>query len=254
MEHDWQNDPDNAEHVWEGGYSLQAGAILGRWVSRAEKEGRIHDNALYDPSGAPVEISSDLGFRDTATWWYWQRRIGGFCVLDFDMDHGLEAQDWIQRIDRRVMSNGWKLGKIWLPHDARTRTFQSKHSAIEQFALHFGLHRCGIVEKTSIADRINAARTVIKRCEFHETNCAGGLDGLRAWEFEYNHDLRIFTKEPLHNWASHYGDGFSYGCQIMQGISPKPEEKPRPDPCAIPTLAQVTAAHDKKYRQRATQW
>lgn len=246
MAHDWETDPDGAEHVWEGGYSLQAGAILGRWVSRAEKEGRIHDGVEYDPAGADIEVSSDLGFRDTATWWYWQRRIGGFAVLDFDMDHGLEAQDWIERIDKRISDNGWRLGKIWLPHDARTRTFQSKHSAIEQFSKHFKLAKCGIVEKTSIADRINAGRTIIKRCEFNATRCEKGLDGLRAWSFEYNPDLQVFTKEPLHDWASHYGDGYSYGCQIMQGLKP-PVEPEKPDITKLPTLGELSSHHKNRH-------
>jgi hypothetical protein len=28
--------------------------------------------------------------------------------------------------------------------------------------------------------------------------------------------MQIYTKEPKHDWASHPGDGYSYGCQIMQ--------------------------------------
>lgn len=249
MEHDNDNDPDAAEHVWEGGYGVQAGAILGRWVSRAEKDGRIHDGVEYDPAGAAVEISSDLGFRDTATWWFWQRLIGGFSVLDFDMDSGLEAADWIERLQRRLNERGWRLGKIWLPHDARNRAFLSKHSALEQFVAAFKIGKVGVVERTPVANRINAARTVIKRCAFHETNCEKGLEGLRAWEFEFNPDLQVFTKEPLHNWASHPSDGYSYGCQVMQGL-PEPVEKPKPDPTKLPTLGALAARH-KQSRARA---
>jgi phage terminase large subunit len=219
MEHDKATDPDTAEHVWEGGYGLQAGAILGRWVSAAEKEQRIHADVVYDPNGPAIEISSDLGWRDTSAWWFWQRRVGGFALLDFDQDSGLEASEWIERLERRLAERGWPLGKFWLPHDARTKTFLSKHSAIEQFGKHFGSARCGIVEATSKADRINAARTIIKRCEFHAERCEDGLNALRAWQYEYNPDLQVFTKEPLHDWASHPSDGFSYGCQVMQGLT-----------------------------------
>jgi phage terminase large subunit len=217
MLHDKASDPIAAEHVWEGGYGMQAGAILARWVDRAEKQGRINDRVEFDPKGSPIEITSDIGFRDTAAWWFWQRRVGGYSLLDYDADSGLDAQEWIVRLRLRLEMRGWlKLGKIWLPHDARVRTFQSRHSTIEQFLTAFGAGKCDIVEMSSKADRINAARTVIKRCEFHETNCELGLDGLRAWEFEYNPDLQVFMKEPKHTWASHPSDGFSYGCQVMQ--------------------------------------
>lgn len=251
MDHDKATDPDKAEHVWEGGYGLQAGAILGRWVSAAEKEGRIHDDVSFDRHGNGIEISSDLGWRDTATWWFWQRRVGGFAILDYMAESGMEAQDWIIMLEQRLASHGWPLAKIWLPHDARTRTFASKHSAIEQFAGKYGAGRVGVVSKTAIADRINAARTIIKRCEFHATNCETGLDGLRAWEFEYNHELQVFTKEPLHNWASHPADGFSYGCQIMQGLVPPVEKKAVVIDTRTPTIGEMQRDMERRRRSRA---
>lgn len=245
MEHDKSVDPDNAEHVWEGGYGIISGAILGRWVSAAEKEGRINDRVEYDPGGPGIEISSDLGWRDTATWWFWQRRVGGFVLLDYMGDSGLEAKEWIEILDARLKDNGWPLKKFWLPHDARTRTFQSKHSAIEQFATHFGASKCEIVEMTSKSDRINAARTIIKQCEFHATNCEEGLDGLRAWQFEYNPDLQVFTKEPKHDAASHPSDGFSYGCQVMQGL-PEKKVKDEREEMIKAQQARVRAAQEER--------
>lgn len=227
MLHDKATDEVAAEHVWEGAYGALAGAILARLVDAAERQGRISDQVEYDPDGALIEVTSDLGFRDTASWWFWQRRVGGLSLLDYDCDSGLDADDWIKRLQERLDNRSWKLGKIWLPHDARVRTFQSKHSAIERFLTAFGTGKCGIVERTSTLNRINAARTIIKRCEFHATNCEAGLDGLRAWEYEWNPDTQSFMKEPKHTWASHPSDGYSYGCQIMQTMPvPAPKEKP----------------------------
>lgn len=227
MEHDKKVDPETAEHVWEGGYGMQHGAILARWVERAERAGRINDNALFERDGPGIEISSDIGFRDTASWWFWQRRIGGFVLLDYDQDSGLNAEDWIKRLQDRLTLRGWPLGKIWLPHDARAKTFAAKHTAVEQFLSAFKGPHVGVVPVSSKADRINAARAIIQRCEFHKTRCETGLDGLRAWEYEWNPDLQTFSREPLHNFASHPSDAFSYGCQVMQSLPP-PESKAEP--------------------------
>lgn len=229
MEHDKATDPDLAEHVWEGGYEIGHGSILARWIDRAERTGRINDDVAFDPDGPGVEISSDIGFRDTATWWFWQRRVGGAAVLDHDKDSGLEAADWIDRLEKRLTERGYKLGRIWLPHDAKAKTFATKHSAVEQFLRAFGHDRVGVVPISSTSDRINAARTFVKSCEFHETNCEKGLEALRAWEYEWNPDTLTFSREPLHNWASHDGDGFSYGCQVMKGLPP-PAEAKKPQP------------------------
>jgi phage terminase large subunit len=229
MEHDRNVDADLAEHIWEGGYEIGEGAILARWIERAEKAGLINDDVAYDKDGPGIEISSDIGFHDTATWWFWQRRLGGAALLDHDKASGLEAADWIDRLQARLDKSKLPLRKIWLPHDAKAQTFHSKHSAVEQFIRAFGMDRVGIVPQSKIPDRINAARTFVKQCEFHKSNCEEGLNGLRAWEFEYNPDTLAFSRKPLHNWASHDGDGFSYGCQVMKGLTPDAEPK-KPEP------------------------
>jgi len=226
MEHDFIVDEDKAEHVWNGAYGAGIGAILSKWVNRAEREGRIHTNVHYDPQGAPIEVSSDLGFRDTASWWYWQRCLGGYKLLLYEGDSGLDADDWIPRIQKNIVDMKAQLGQIWLPHDARAKTFQSKHSSVEKFLLAFGAGKVGIVPQSKKADQISAAREIIKHCEFHKTLCEDGLDGLTAWEFEWNEELNVFSRDPLHNWASHPSDAFAYGCQIMQfSDPPKPAEE-----------------------------
>ncbi|MEQ8450879.1 MAG: phage terminase large subunit [Alphaproteobacteria bacterium] len=220
---DQRKRPDEYDHIWEGAFAtVTEGAILARLIAVGDREGRIGDHVGYDPNGPAIEISSDLGFRDTACWWFWQRRVGGFALLDYDGDSGLDAEEWIPRLKERLDERGWPLGKIWLPHDARTKTFASRHSPIEQFIKGFGESKCGIVPQTSKTDRINAARTVVKQCEFHASRCEDGLDGLRAWKYEWNDDTKTFSKEPAHDWASHPGDSYSYGCQMMTALSSAP--------------------------------
>src|SRR5690606_8666838 len=160
--------------------------------------------------GAPIVVSGDLGFRDTAAWWYWQPTVGRFNVLKYDGDTGLDADDWLPRIQDTIHELGGRLGKIWLPHDAKAKTFQSKHTTVDKFLSGFGAGKVSIVPMTKKSDQISAARTVIQRCAFNRTACEDGIDGLTAWEFSYNEDLGVFSREPLHNWASHPGDAFAY--------------------------------------------
>ena len=85
-------------------------------MNRAERDGRIHDDIEFDSEGSPIEVSSDLGFRDTASWWYWQRVPGGFNLLKYEGDSGLDADDWIPIIQESVNSLGAKgVRKVWLP-------------------------------------------------------------------------------------------------------------------------------------------
>lgn len=209
--------PDAYEHIWEGGYGNIEGAILARLVGMADRENRITDEVVYDKAGSGIEVTCDLGFRDTASFWYWQRVPGGFNLLKYDGDSGLDADDWIPRIQANIIELGARgVGKIWLPHDAMAKTFQSKHTTMEKFLTGFGAGKVAMIPMTRKSDQISAARAVILKCAFNRTLCERGLDGLRAWEFTFNQDTGVFSKDPLHNWASHPSDAFAYGCQVMQ--------------------------------------
>ena len=186
-------------------------AVIGAAVERAEKSGRITD---FDISDEPVEISCDLGFRDTTSVWFWQAKHGGFDVVDYDQGIGMDADDWIDRL----RASPYRIKRIWLPHDALAKTFQSKHSAMERFLMAFGTDRIDKVPICKIPDRINAARRVIERVRFHGTNCAQGLDGLRSWSYKWDQEKRIRSREPDHDWASHPGDAFSYGAQVLEEV------------------------------------
>jgi phage terminase large subunit len=227
MLHDFVVDEDKADHIWNGAYGNSQGAILAKLVNKAERDGRITDEIVYDPKGSPIEISGDLGYRDTASWWYWQRVPGGFHLLKYEGDTGLDADDWIPRLQTSVTEMGATLGKIWLPHDARAKTFQSKHTTAEKFLTAFGGSAVDVVPQSKKMDQISAARAVLPKCAFNETACESGLDGLRAWEFEYNEENGVYSRDPLHNWASHPSDAFAYGAQVMSEAEyVKPMQEP----------------------------
>lgn len=193
--------------------SANIGSILARSISKLEQAGRIGPHVEYDPGGAPIDITADIGRRDSATWWFWQAKMGGLSLVDYDGGWGLDADEWCNRLEDRL--DGYTLGTIWLPHDARAKTFAAKHSALEIFVKRFGVKHVAITPASSIEHRVNAARVMIGRCEFSD-KCERGLDGLRAWSYDYSEENKTFSTLPKHDWASHDGDGFSYGCLIMQ--------------------------------------
>lgn len=203
------------------------GAILARAIGIAEKQGRVGDHVEFDEFGSELDITADIGRRDSATWWFWQPKMGGYSVVDYDGGWGIDAEEWCARLKERIdkyklAGKKTALGRIWLPHDARAKTFAAKRSAVEIFVDAFGSDHVAITPNSRISDRVNAARVLIPRIEFHETNCERGLNGLRAWSYEYDEETKIFSSEPKHDWASHDGDGFSYGCLIMQQSAPPP--------------------------------
>lgn len=232
------------------------GAILGRYVEDADKQGRISDAIEYDPDGAPLEISADIGRRDAAAWWFWQPRVDGFAIVDYDEDSGLVADEWIERLKERIYRLDAKLKTIWLPHDAKAKTFAAMHSPVEQFLLGFGHDKVAIVPDSKREHRINAARKVMPRTYFNKTRCKKGLNGLRSWSYEYDSEKKVYSKEPRHDWASNPGDGYSYGCLIMQErIIVKPREIEAPRGLLVGantvTLNEMWSQHERSLRRGA---
>jgi phage terminase large subunit len=230
------------------------GAILARQLGINERNGLISDEIDFDPYGAQLEITADIGHRDSSTWWFWQPRLGGYAIVDYDGGWGIDADEWCYRLQERIgkymRSDGKSaLGHIWLPHDARAKTFAAKRSAVEIFAEHFGADKIRITPQSRIADRVNAARVLTPRVSFNASKCERGLDGLRAWQYEYKEDVKIFSSEPLHDWASHDGDGYSYGCLIMQQVAPPP---PPPEPMRGISVGNNTATLDELWKQSPT--
>lgn len=225
------------------------GAILARSITELERKGRIGDHVEFDPNGGPIEISSDIGRNDSSTWWFWQPKVGGFSIVDYDGGFGIDADAWCDRLADKL--RGYKLadgsnalGKIWLPHDARAKTFAAKHSAVEIFIKYFGHGKVDITPNSKKADRINAARKLVQRCEF-SSKCEKGLEGLRSWGYEWDDERKMFSSEPDHNWASHDGDGYSYGCVIMNEKYPKPDPEPTKWPISGDNGRIVTATLDE---------
>lgn len=216
--------PEAGESVWRQEFyndfsAANIGAVLGAALERAEKQGRITD---VEDDAWPVVVSSDIGFRDTAAFWFWRPRKGGFDLVEYDSSIQLDADDWVERLKAK----DYAYSAIYLPHDARAKTFQSKHSVVERFAEGFGADVVRIVPQAKTADRINAARRVIERCQFDAKGCEQGLAGLRSWSFDYDEEKKLYSKEPRHDWASHPGDAFSYGAQVLEDRPELPAPPP----------------------------
>lgn len=233
--------------------AANVGAILGRYVEAAEREQRITLTPLYDPNGQAITVTSDIGFRDTAAWWFWQPVLGGFNLVDYLEGTSMDAEDWIAILqdqgpaNRPRMQREWPIKTILLPHDARAKTFQSKHSAMEQFLKAFP-GRVKIGAAMNANDKVNAGRSVMPRCRFDAAACAPGLLGLRAWSYKYDEDRKNYSKEPDHNWASHPSDAFCYGAAHLADLKPEEINGPRPVPNGADRVFTLEQLYEDKAR------
>lgn len=191
------------ENVWEGHCrTLAEGAILGKELELATSEGRI--GAFPHDQTKPVFLAFDIGVGDPTCIWYAQKIGGRWRFIDYDQyqDEGLPffVKLWA--------SKPYLVKGYWCPHDGKQREWGTGHTP-KELAQALGV-TFSDVPNLSIEDRIAAARLFVSQCEFDATKCAEGLRGLKNWRWDMNARLNERKNVPLHNWASHPGDAFSY--------------------------------------------
>jgi phage terminase large subunit len=195
-------DPVSYLTVWEG-HCRQAleGAVYASEIARATEENRITD-VPYEPA-QPVHTFWDLGRADATSIWFAQR-VGFQTRI---IDHYEATGHALGHYLHMLQSKGYVYGTAWLPHDA-THKVLGAELTIERQARAAGF-AVRIVQNTTIANGINAARTAFPNCWFDRTRCADGLQSLRRYQYAVDdHGQR--SREPLHDRHSHAADAFRY--------------------------------------------
>lgn len=192
------------------------GAILGRWMETADKQGRVTDAIEDVREDDEIHVSSDIGRRDKAAFWWWRPCLGGAELVDYDEGSGMDAEEWCERL----RASHPRATVFWLPHDAKVKTFQSRKSVVETFLEAEIADEVRIVPLTKKHDQINAGRRMLPHVRMHATRCALGIEALWEYHFHWDDEQKIFSSEPEHDWSSHAADAFMYGAQVLQDFVP----------------------------------
>lgn len=210
-----QRDPDAYQHVWLGMCRQTLdGAIYARELREAQAQGRI-GSVPCDPS-KPVSVYFDLGWADNTSIWFVQHIAGEIRLVDFHQDAQRPFSHYLQVLQQR----GYVYQTMWLPHDAQAKSLGTGRS-IEELARNAGW-RVRIVPKLSVADGINAVRTMFGLMFFDQARCADGIQALRHYRYEVDADTGSFSRQPLHDSASHAADGLRY---VAVAMSEQPRAK-----------------------------
>lgn len=195
-------DADTYEHVYGGAcLTVTEGAIYKNELIAAEKEGRI-SKVPYDRT-KPVETFWDLGWADLTSIWFAQAIGFEFRLIDYLQGSQQALGYYLQELTRKP----YVYGRHHLPHDARAKTLSSGGRSIQEQVEASG-GKVKIVAQLSVADGIEAARSIFNRCWFDAEKCADGLQALRHYRFEKDEKLGTFKRDPVHDWASHGADAF----------------------------------------------
>ncbi len=196
-------DPDGYLTIWEG-HCRQTldGAIYAKEI-RAATDGARITRVPYEPN-KPVHTFWDLGRADKTSIWFAQIVGFEFRVIDFYENRGEVLPHYMKELQGRP----YVYGDHWLPHDANNELLASERTIAQQMrAAGFTVR---ITPKTSVANGINAARTLFANVWFDAEKCADGLNALRRYRYDVDAESGQFSDKPLHDDASHAADAFRY--------------------------------------------
>lgn len=206
-------------NIWEGECRpALEGAIYANELRAATEQRRIV-NVPYAQE-EPVHAFFDIGWADNTSIWFAQKTGMEYRLLSFYENSQQPIEHYLKELQRKA----YKYHTIWLPHDARAKSLQTGRS-IEEVVRSSG-YNVEIVPQLSVADGINAARTIFSQCWFDANECVEGINALRHYQYDYDKERDVNKKKPLHNWASNGADAFRYFALGMPARTCIPSEKP----------------------------
>jgi len=201
--------PDQYEHIWEGGYlTVAAGAYYAKDLAEAKASNRI-GRVGRDPL-MTIRLFPDIGGTgakaDAFALWAVQFVGRAILVLDYYEAVGqpLSAHlAWLR-------SKGYTpdRAQFWLPHDGATndRVFDVSYES----ALKSAGYEVTVVPnqgKGAAAARIEATRRLFPNIWFNEETTEAGRAAL-GWYHEKKDEARNIGLGPEHDWSSHGADAF----------------------------------------------
>ena len=196
------------EMIQQEFYNSFEAALVGAYykdqLSVARKEGRI-THVPYEPN-IPVDTFWDLGIDDAMAITFAQRVGREIRLIDYYETSGEGMQHYVNVLAGRR----YVYGEHWAPHDIEVRelaTGRSRREVARSLGINFR-----VMPRVSIADGINATRTIFSRLWFDRTRCDRLVEAVSEYRKEWDAVNKIYKDKPVHDWTSH-------PCDTLRGMA-----------------------------------
>ena len=213
-----RRDQSNYENIWEGKPKLVSeGAIYKEEIERLVSESRIR-LVPYDPV-LSVHTVWDLGWNDAMTIGFFQRSGAEVRCIDYIEDSHRTLDWYVAQIDKRP----WRWGTDFIPHDGRSRNFQTGKSTEE--ALQAMQRNVVVLPALDIEEGIKATRMMFPRVYFDTDKTKRLVECLKRYQRAINQTTRE-PMGPLHDEYSHGADMFRYAAMAVEQMGNAEKAKP----------------------------
>jgi phage terminase large subunit len=181
------------------------GSYYGKQIQKARDEKRICNLPIIPD--LPCNTSWDIGIGDsTAIWIFQSLRNGCFNFINYYENQGEGLEHYINYLNTFKREKEIEWGSHFVPHDMQNREFTSGVDRL-QTAKDFG-YDMTVIPRKSIEEGIQAVRSLLPLCYFHQDNCSYGIKCLDFYRKKWNDTLKCYYDEPCHDKHSHGSDAF----------------------------------------------
>jgi hypothetical protein len=200
------------------------GAVYGEQMTWLREQGRIGSVPL-DPN-YPVNTFWDLGTRDSTAIWFHQHVHNQHRWFYYTEGSGKGLRYWwIEKLERHRERHKYQWGRHFLPHDADTAMLGAVVETPRQILGALGMENIVVVPRVQhLSEGLEVTRKALVGNHWFDRRTpdedkgedmgAGlGIKCLDAYQYEWDDRLGVWSREPLHNWASHGADGWRQHAQ-----------------------------------------
>lgn len=184
------------------------GAYYGKIIEKMEGDGQVcavpHDPALN------VDVYFDLGFNDATAMWFVQSERSGMRhrVIRYYENSG-EALGHYAGILNEWKNNGYRYGRIVLPHDGAVKDLKTGKS-VQEILADAGIVTEVLPRTDNLMGEVDMVRTTLPQCWFDKDNTKQGVEALKQYRKRWDDKRQVFGDRPYHDWTSHAADAFRY--------------------------------------------
>src|SRR6266850_4307611 len=195
------------------------GAYYAKQIELAYADERIR-RVPWDGT-LPVETWWDLGIDDSMSIWFAQRTRGEIRLIDYE-EHSGEGFPFYAKLLR---DKPYHYSHHLMPHDISVREFGTCITRRETCAK-LGIRPIRTAPKLQdLMEGIQAARIMFSQCYFDEVKCERGISALSSYKKQKDELRGVYSKHPVHDWASHGADAFRTGATASR--APESDAQPR---------------------------
>lgn len=187
------------------------GSYYGKLVRDMYKEGRI-GHVPYDKN-LLVYTAWDLGFSDSMSIIFFQKRGNEILIIDFYENRGYQLSHYADVI----ISKKYNYGKHYAPHDAKAH--DRTGNTFVQIARQLGLNFTVLDRQFSVLEGIEKVRGTFPRFFIDKENCDFLIRCLLQYHADYDEKTQIYRNVPKHDWSSHAADALRGLVQSLDHLS-----------------------------------